>query len=462
MPKSDLPFGSEFSPSQIDLAEVLELADRHGADWKAFERAVRRRYFESHAGKSESNKDKLANNTKLGMRAYGLIEADDASLTELGRALFELRNDPPQLYERFARHILVNRHGMTLIQCIDDMRAGGEQVTGAQVRRALVDRGLWVPVNSRIHFTMRLWLEKAGIFAAGKFVVNYARLEEVLGTDVATFDAMSQLTREQRAYLHTLATLDAGQVHMSNDIAKLTEAAHGIDFQDQGIPKLILYPLQDAGFIALERGTKRVGRGAKPFRVLATEKTYNEVLPGLLEQIEAQIRPEIRPLLRKRLSDIREEVRSSDTHIRGLALEALAFKLMRLINLDYVATRLRGSQTGGAEVDLIFESARLVYNRWQIQCKNTRSVSLDDVAKEVGLTHMLKSNAIVMVTTGAVGREARRYATEVMRTSNICIMMIDGDDLSRIDANPTSLVDILTREATSAMQVKTLELDGSS
>ena len=39
---------------------------------------------------------------------------------------------------------------------------------------------------------------------------------------------------------------------------------------------------------------------------------------------------------------------------------------MRLIDLTYVATRLRGGVTGGAEVDLIFESARLVFSRWQI------------------------------------------------------------------------------------------------
>jgi len=43
MPRSDLPFGSEFSPAQIDLPVLLELAYEHGADWKAFEDAVRAR-----------------------------------------------------------------------------------------------------------------------------------------------------------------------------------------------------------------------------------------------------------------------------------------------------------------------------------------------------------------------------------------------------------------------------------
>src|SRR5439155_6996871 len=112
----------------------------------------------------------------------------------------------------------------------------------------------------------------------------------------------------------------------------------------------------------------------------------------------------------------------------GLALEALAFKLMRLIDLAYVATRLRGTATGGAEVDLIFEASRLVFSRWQVQCKNTSRVSLDDVAKEVGLTHFLKSNVIVIVSTGQIGPEARRYANKVMTDSNLCIVMVDKDD----------------------------------
>src|SRR6185437_3254922 len=100
-------------------------------------------------------------------------------------------------------------------------------------------------------------------------------------------------------------------------------------------------------------------------------------------------------------------------------------KLMRLIDLDYVRTRLRGAVTGGAEVDVIFESSRLVFSRWQVQCKNTGRVALDDVAKEVGLTHLLKSNVIVMVSTGDIGSEARRYANRVMIDSNLCVVMVD-------------------------------------
>ena len=71
--KSDLPFGSEFSPSQIDLAHVLDLAARHGGDWRTFENAVCSAYFEAHST-SDYNRGKLANNTSLGMIAYDIID----------------------------------------------------------------------------------------------------------------------------------------------------------------------------------------------------------------------------------------------------------------------------------------------------------------------------------------------------------------------------------------------------
>lgn len=93
-----------------------------------------------------------------------------------------------------------------------------------------------------------------------------------------------------------------------------------------------------------------------------------------------------------------------------------------------------------------------------MQCKNTARVSLDDVAKEVGLTHFLKSNAIVMVTTGKIGGEARRYANRIMADSNLCIIMVDGGDLARIEIRPAVVVDVFDREARHAMELKSLEL----
>ena len=456
MPRSDLPFGSEFSPAKVDLAVLLELAYRHGADWKAFEHAVRNRYFAAHKT-SDYNKDKLANNTKLALRAYGLVSENDSTLTKTGQALYDLRHDEATLYEAFGRHVLKHCQGMNFVQCLLDMQVAGENINLNSLRRWLEERGITVPRGGKHMSTLRLWLEKAGVFVSG-YRVNQTRLNEILGLNVEEFEALAIFSPEQRAYLKALANVDGGGPHLSSDLERLAAATYGVNFNEKNLPKQVLYALQDAGYIELKRGTKTVGRGAKPFLVTATGKLVADIVTPLIEQLEQQTQADLQPLLRKPLKDILAELKARDRHIRGLALEALAFKLMRLIDLTYVATRLRGSATGGAEVDLVFDSIRLVFSRWQIQCKNTGRVSLDDVAKEVGLTHFLKSNAIVMVSTGEIGDAARRYANKIMTDSNLCVVMVDGNDLALIEARPATIVDVFTREAHHAMDLKKLKL----
>ena len=453
--RSDLPFGSEFSPSQISLKKVLDLAREHGGDWKAFEEAVRKTYFDGH-DTSDYNKAKLANNTKLGMIAYGIIDRN-ATLTEFGERLYTVRKNEEQLYAALGRHILLNRHGMTLVQCVLDIQAAGETVTLVKLREWLEERGVHFPRGGKHPSIMRLWLEAAGVFAAN-WLVNEARLQEIAQTSSEELEVLAGFSLEQRAFLKTLVNIGSAGPHLSNDIEKLATATYGVKFNEKSLPKQVLYPLEVAGYIALTRGTKAGGRGAKPFFVEPTDRLVADLINPLLDQLEKQSESDLRPLLRKPLGDIVAELDSADRHVRGLALEALAFKLMRLIDLSYVATRLRGTATGGAEVDVIFEATRLVFSRWQVQCKNTARVSLDDVAKEVGLTHFLKSTVIVMVTTGVVGSEARKYANRIMTDSNLCIVMIDGADVATIIAKPTDIVEIFNREARHAMKLKALDL----
>ena len=454
--KSDLPFGSEFSPSQIELRRVLELAESHGGDWKSFEAAVRAAYFESHRT-SDYNRGKLANNTKLGMIAYGIIDRQ-ATLTPLGRELYALKEDEAVLYGRLARHILLNRHGMTLVACIQDMTAAGERVTLTTLREALAARGLHFPSGGKHPSIMRLWLEKAGVIVGGKrsWRIDLHRLEEIIGVGTDEFRVLADFTPEQRAFLRALANTGTTESQAANEIAKLAAATYGVKFPEKSLPRLVLNPLAEAGYITTEKTTK--GRGAKPFQVAPTSKLVAEVVDPLLEQLKKQIDPKLLALLRRPLSQIMEELTVKDRYQRGLALEALAFKIMRLLDMTYVATRLRANQTGGAEVDLIFESARLVYFRWQVQCKNTATVSLDDVAKEVGLTHLLKSNVIVVVTTGKIGSEARRYANKIMTDSNLAIVMLDGTDLEDLSERPSVIVRAFEREARAAMNLKKLDL----
>jgi len=454
MLKSDLPFGSEFSPNQIDLPLVLSLIALHTGDKEGFERVLKETFFKDNQT-SERNKQKLAMNLRLSLKAYQIID-DDIRFTRFGESLYRLRDAGKQLYAELAKHILLNLHGLTLVQCVQDMEAAGESIDLIKLREWLQERAIHFPRGGKHPSMMRLWLEKAGVFAKG-WRVNESRLIEITGIALEELEALAQLTSEQKAFVKSLVNQGEQDSYLSNDIEQLAAATYGVKFNEKMLPKTVLYPLRDVGYITLERGTKSPGRGAKPFVVFPTEKLRKEVVIPILEQLEQQVHSDLRPLLRKPLDEILNELRDENTYIRGLALEALAFKLMRIIDLNYVATRLRGSMTGGAEVDLIFEASRLVFSRWQIQCKHTQSIRLDDVAKEVGLTHMLKSNVIVMVSTGEIGPAAREYANKVMADSNLAIVMIDHTDIEGIVKNPAFIVQVLNREAKHTMQLKKLE-----
>jgi site-specific DNA-methyltransferase (cytosine-N4-specific) len=453
--KSDLPFGSEFSPSQISLKRVLELADQHEGDGRAFEDAVYAEYFSGNAT-NEVNKRKLANNTKLGMIAYGVLDRE-ARLTPFGRELLALTGDEAALYQTLAKHILLNLHGMALVQCIQDMTAAGEQVTLTTLRESLDARGIHYPPGGKHPSMMRLWLAKAGVFVGTRWQVDEVQLKEVLGIGSDEFNALADLTIDQRAFLRALANTGVTTAQPANEITRLAMATYGVKFPEKSLPRQVLTPLLNAGYITAQKTTG--GRGAKPFLVAPTERLVAHVIDPLLDQLEKQTDPKLRALLKRPLAEIIEELGSEDKHIAGLALEALGFKLMRLLDMDYIATRLRGSATGGAEVDLVFESTRLIYSRWQVQCKNTGRVSLDDVAKEVGLTHFLKSNAVIMVSTGEIGSEARRYANKIMADSNLAVVMIDGSDLDKITRRATAIIEVFEREARHAMKLKALDME---
>ena len=448
--RSDLPFGSEFSPSQIDLVEVLEIAMESRCDKEAFVRRVQHRFFSSHGDAA----NKLARNTYLAMKSYGIMD-EDANLTDFGKCLYDARHDKHALYESLARHILLRLNGRTLVQCILDMQASGERVTLESLRKELMERGIRFPRGGKHPSIMRLWLEKAGVFdPKEKWRVNNDRLTGILGGD-DVFPALQFLTREQRAFLLALANCWSGGMVASNAVAKLAEAT-GTKMPEKSLAGSVLVPLVKAGFIRAEKTTS--GRGAKPFMVEPGERFNDEVMKPLLDQIERSgVDPAVLAIMRKPFAEVMEDVNSKDKYLKGLALEALAFKLMRLLDMDYIATRLRGSQTGGAEVDLLFHSARLVYSRWQVQCKNTRSVALEDVAKEVGLAHMLKPNAIVIVSTGRIGPAARRYAGSVMKDSNLSVIMVSGKDIDRIRDDPSAIVTVFQREAEQAMKLKKID-----
>ena len=458
----DIPFGSEFSPSQLDLREVLTLTAAYSGNIPGLEAVILAKWFTMKGGpdpaKADKNRRTLAMNSRLGLQAYGLLD-DAGRPTVLADALSKIAKDD-DLYAAFAQHILLNLNGMRIVECVRDMTAAGDLITHENLEAALRLRGMKVAKISRGLPSLRLWLEKAGIFSGGIWQIDALRLQQVLGTDPDAFTALADLSPGQRAFLRALASTGKTEPQLADGIKNLAESVYGIPIPGKSFSGNIIKALQDKGWVVAAKSTAGRGGGRTNTLVKPTSRVATELIEPFLKQLQHAVDAKLLALLRKPMAEVLREIEATDTYVAGLALEALAFKLMRLLDIDYVDTRLRGIQTGGAEVDLIFESVRLVFSRWQVQCKRVKTgVSVDDVAKEVGLTHVLKSNVIVVVTTGPVGGEARKYSNQIMRQTNLAIVLIDGRDLAVINDDPTRIVAVFRREAEQAMRLKALTKD---
>ena len=453
----ELPFGSEFSPSQIDLPELLEICSQNEGDQKSLEEVIKNKYFAQHGRGNENNRKTLAMNCRLGLRSYGVID-DSCSFTPLGKKLFSLKDDPQELYNTFARHILLDLNGMGFVQCMLDMNAAQKKITLETMRSELEIRGITYPRGGKHPSIMRLWLAEAGVFPEkkNKYAVSEEKLHAILGGS-QDMSELRRLTKEQRYFLLALLDTEETDYQPAAEIVKLASAKYGITYPDKSLPKSVLDSIEKAGYIEVQKSTS--GRGAKSHLCRPTEKAKKELIEPLIDQLESQTDPRLIEMLRMSISDILRDIDSTNTYTKGIALEALAFKLLKALGLDYVATRVRAEATGGNEVDLLFQSGRLVYTRWQVQCKNTASVSVDHVAREVGLAQVLHSNVIVMISTGTISEKARRYAQAVMKDSALSIVFVDKDDIALVEERLSAIVDVFERETKKIMSLKKIDIN---
>lgn len=300
---------------------------------------------------------------------------------------------------------------------------------------------------------MKLWLQKAGLII-GDWKINERELKALIGIESEDISHYKDLNPEQYYFLLALCNANNGTAMLATDIRNLATASFNIVFSEKAFAPKVVKPLHEKGLINAIKPTD--GRGAKSYLVELTEKTKQEIVGPLLQQFACQVGNALADAYCKSFPQLKQEIESDNTYVKGLALEAFAIKVMRIIGLDFIKTRYRDIQIGGAEVDVLFDSTRLMYSRWQVQCKNTKTVTIDMVAKEVGLSHMLKSNVIVMMTTGHLTADAKQYARRIMEDMNLCILMLEEEDIDCIIDNPPIIVDIFNRQSEETKKIKIL------
>ncbi len=285
------------------------------------------------------------------------------------------------------------------------------------------------------------------------YEVNQLRLKEILGIGLDAIDELTQLNAAQRAFLRALTRIAEPDPFAANKVADLASTLYAVEYNHKELPKSVLFPLRDLGYIQVAKTT--TGRGAKPYEVSRTPKFRQEISGPILAAAAEKAGLVPKEVFERPLSQILADLKSPNKHVKGKALELLAIYLTRLIDLDFKGWRTRSADTGGAEVDVIVEGARLIFSRWQIQAKNTKTVRLGDVAKEVGLSlTFIYSNVVMIVTTGDFTEDAYSYARHVMKTCNLNVILLNGTELERISQDPTSIVAVLNSKAEQAMKVK--------
>lgn len=462
MPSSDIPFGSEFSPAVIDLPELLGMVEEYAPNRWALQAAIDARFFAHQKG--EDPRKTLGDNTVLSLKGYGLIDIikDSYDLTELGQRMVALRTHPDELYKVFAEHVLINGKGLTVIECIRDLMASGVDLNKVNIANELRTRGLHVPENGKHLNVLRQWLELFGVMNQRKAGAGAALwepseqgIERIMGLTVDDLDALAELTPEQRDFARALALLDEDNIP-SNKVRDYATTLFGTVFPEGGLPQSVLHKLEDVGLITWSKTTN--GRGAKPHEVSPTPKLRNALLIPALEAVKTAVGTNYKKLVRMRLDDILRDLDSTDTGVKGIALEALSFYLTRLLDLTFVKWRYRSNQTGGTEVDVLVEGSRLIFSRWQIQCKNTAQAHVDDVAKEVGIAAAMRTNVVMFVCNGKVGTTVHRFARTVMENTAMQVILLDKSHLEQIRTCPADITNILNEQARQAMAIKRTQL----
>ena len=168
-PRSAIPVGTQFTPDLVRLRPFLSALQRCGGDRAALERAVWRPPVHRKSTSVPSSRRRASLPLEAAVQ-YGLLERRSYKVTDLAKRLVRLRG--PALRDEFARHVLLNLGGLRVVQGIEQMRADGLTVGADPLARYLTAQGFRVSEHNTAINSMRMWLERAGLFSARGWVVN--------------------------------------------------------------------------------------------------------------------------------------------------------------------------------------------------------------------------------------------------------------------------------------------------
>ena len=445
MSKKAFTYGDQFSPSKIKWPKLLSFITSASGDRETLNSLIGNEYFQN----SGRNQRTMAMNTVLSLNSYGLIEIDKEETskfktTSLFDEIYSLSSEEEQ-YQAFAKHILVNLDGLALIRCIDSMKNREDNISLENINYELQDLGFKISPSCTYVSTMKAWLNLPNTIIGKNYSIDWNEFTKLLGITKDFIDTIYEISIEQKYFLMSLLALNVVDYKKASMVANHTRNIYKVRLTTKMLVKNIVEPLEELGLIETQKTTK--GRGAKSHEVKLTNVSIESLQIPMLKKIASQSGFAQR-LLNKPFEDVLNDLDSEDKHVKGQALELLSIWLIRMLDLTFTGWRKRDKDTGGAEVDVMAANDKIIYNRWQIQCKNTKSViGVDVIAKEVGLTVLTKADVIMVVTTSSFSKDAIRYTNEVLSSTRYYVILIDGKDLKKIKKERAAIVDILNDKA---------------
>lgn len=447
-----IPYTQQFTPESTPLQNLIGILRKHQGKPKDLKKAIASAFFGG-----SSTPEKMAGNTLIAMKYHDIIDASTI-VTPFGATLLNAPN-AAKATELLAKNILLKLDGLALVETLREMAQGHAIFKLGTVTEELKLRGFEVSDNSSDLSGVLNWLREAGVLV--EYRVQELRYSELVGSTPKIIDALKELTEPQILFLRALLALGTTEWVEHNIVVRHAESLYAgeVSYNWKDIDRTVLQPLAKTGLIEFRKGlkTSATARGGKPAEVKTTEKFEKEIAEPILEPMykSAGFRDvrRIRSIpWTKLVADIKQR---ADENLRGEALEILAIRICQLLDLDFMGWRETDDElVGGGEVDGFMHTARLVYSRWQIQCKASDKISFESLAKEVGVAEITLANIILIVSTGTITSSAATYRGRIINKTPLNIVIIDGTSLDAIVKNPSAISSILKAQAQDALQTK--------
>ncbi|GMO25505.1 MAG: hypothetical protein Pg6A_12850 [Termitinemataceae bacterium] len=448
-----VPFTQQFTPEQTPMESLLILLENLENSPQELKVLIANNFF-----KGKADPEKLAGNTIISLKIYGIITKEN-NLTDFGLELIANRNEIAKIYKIFAKHILVNMHGIEILETLREMKQAGLPIQLTTLPDELQKRGFKVKNNSSDLSGLFGWLRKAKIL--NDYDIDESVYESIVGIKIKTIESLMHLDQRQIGFLRAMVAMNVDDWVPYNNVCKYAENLFSgeIKYNWKNIMNDVLKPLQENDFIEIRKKEKQnlktpEGRGGKTSDIKPKGKFFAEVATPILEALYSSAGfQEIRDIRSKPLSEIIQDAKQTkDTNKKGKALELLAIRLCQMLDLEFVKWRETDENvTAGGEVDAMLHSSRLIYSRWQVQCKAS-NISVEAIAKEVGMNAVTLANVILVVGTGNASGNAIKYRNRIISNSNLNIIILEGKHLDAIINDNMVLINILNSQAKEAMR----------